>query len=52
MISLCKRLAKVNLQVGGHLVLVLNFKASLMKEISKRNLAVVLIYCVLITVGF
>lgn len=52
MISLCKQLAKVYLEIGGYLALVLNFKGSLIKEISKRNLAVVHIYCMLITGGF
>lgn len=52
MISLCKHLAKVYLQVGGYLALVVNFKDSLMKEISKRNLEAMHIYCVLITGGF
>lgn len=47
-----KRPAKVYLQAGGHIVLVLHFKESLMKEISKRSLAVVFIYCVLITADF
>lgn len=51
MISLCKHLAKVYLQVGGYLALVVNFKDSLMKEISKRNLEAMHIYCVLITGG-